>query len=229
MTEQEIFNVSVPVATKSYAPVSHYSIVNEVREELDKKNLIVRNTDYIPGRDGKQLVGYMNINSGDPELGFRFGFRNSYDKSMSAAVVAGGNIWICGNGQVHGEIAFIRKHTGSVAQELKQKIIFAIDKMYEEHVILKRHNERMKQIEVNNNQVAHLAGELFMQEEIITSTQLNILKKEVENPSFNYNADGTLWNFYNGVTHALKTSHPTEYFNRHQRLHNYVETKFELI
>ena len=229
MNEIELFSVPVPRATDTYAPVSHKSIVDEIREQLDRKNLIVRDTNYVTGREGKQLIGYMNIESGDSELGFRFGFRNSYDKSMSAAVVAGGNIWICGNGQVRGDIAFIRKHTGSVASELKEKIVYAIDTLYDEYTILNRHNQAMKQREITNNQVAHLAGELFMQEEIITSTQLNILKREMENPSFNYNASGSLWEVYGHLTHALKTSHPTEYFDRHKRLHEYVETKFELV
>ena len=229
MTEQEIFNVPVPVATKSYAPVAHQSLVSEIREQLDRHNLIVASTTYQAARDGRQLIGFMDINSGDSELGFRLGFRNSYDKSMSAALVAGGVVWICSNGQVRGDIAFIRKHTGSIVHELKNKIEFAINTLQDDHIILNRHKESMKSIQTDREVVAQLAGELFLNQDIITSTQLNILKREIDKPSFDYNAPNSLWETYNHLTHALKTSHPTEYFERHQRLHEFVETEYELI
>ena len=229
MTEQELFSVPVPRRTESYSPVSHRDIIGEVRSEIDRKGLSVVNTEYLTNKKGTQLIGYMNINSGNDELGFRVAFRNSYDKSMSAAFVAGGNVWICSNGLISGQIAYIRKHTGNILSELQEKIRFAVNSLEEEWNMLNRHKERMKEIEINPLVTAHLVGELFMNEEIINTTQLNIIKRELVTPSFEYTSAGSLWELYNHITHSLKTSHPTEYIDRHRELHGYMEHKFELV
>ena len=68
-------------------------------------------------------------------MGTRFAFRNSYDKSMSVATVAGANVWICENGLVKGDMQFIRKHTGSVVKELNSIIIKTIEQLEAEFII----------------------------------------------------------------------------------------------
>lgn len=228
MTEQELFNVRVPVQTDSYSPVSHRTIVEEVRGELDRLGLNVLRTTYKPNKLGTQLVGYMDINSGDNELNFRVAFRNSYDKTMSAAFVAGTEVVICSNGMVSGQIVYVRKHTGNILSELRENIRFTINSLEQEFNTLSRHKEIMKTIGIDSNLPAHLVGELFINEDIITSTQLNIIKKELVKPSFEYNTPGSLWELYNHITHSLKTSHPMDYIHRHKELHNYMEKKFEL-
>ena len=181
------------------------------------------------GRYGQQLIGLMDIQYGsDRELGMRLAFRNSYDKSMSVAFVAGAMAWICSNGMISGEINFMRKHTGSVVHELDTKIVDTINQLEAHFLRMVEHTKVMKKIFVNKRVSAELAGRLFIEEEIITSQQLSIVKKEILEPSHKDFTDDSLWSFYNHTTEALKKSHPTTYINQHKALHEFVVSAFGL-
>src|SRR5574344_1112065 len=98
---------------------------------------------------------------------------------------------------VRGNIQYVRKHTGSVVNELNAKIIDTINLMEDEFIQLKRHSEQMKQIELAKVQAAEMYGRMFMIDDIITPTQLSVIKKELDNSKFEPFKDETLWSAYN--------------------------------
>lgn len=223
---QPLYDVPVPVATSTYQPVSHQQVIEELMEQFDRINLKPVSERYHVGRDGKQLIGYFNFASDDDELGHRVAFRNSYDKSMSVGFAALGNVWVCTNGMMGGKVAYTRLHTGSVVQELKNKIHTTINLIESEHKLLVKEKEQMKLIDVNRQVTAELAGRLFIEQDVINSTQLNIVKREIEfSEHFN---EPTLWSFYNHVTEALKKSSPIDYFNRHTKLHEFIKAEYNV-
>jgi len=228
MERKELYLVPVPKATDSYAPVSHRDIVESVYEQLDKHNLKVANEYYKGGREGNQVIGYMDIKRDNNNLGMRIAFRNSYDKSMSVAFVAGSMVWICSNGMISGEMQFLRKHTGGVVKELNAKIVNTINQLDDHFNKMVEHSELMKQVHVDTRMSAELAGRLFIEEGILNTTQLNILKKEILEPSFDEFKGEDLWSFYNNTTYALKNSHPINYIDNHIQLHEFVEIEYGL-
>lgn len=228
MDKNKLYSIPVPTPTASYSPVSHKNVIEHIYEQLDKHSLQAKNEQFIAGRFGQQLIGYMDINSGDSEMGMRLAFRNSYDKSMSVAFVAGSSVWICGNGMISGEFNFLRKHTGSVNHELSEKIKKTIDELEAHFNTMKAHAAEMKSIVLTKTQSAELIGRMFIEEEVITSTQMNIIKKQLEKPEYSEFKDPTLWSLYNHVTYSLKEAHPTNYINQHQDLHKFVENEFSL-
>lgn len=227
-TEQELLEVPVPAKTLSYSPVSHRNIINEVREQLDRHNLIVERTSYNASKDGTRVIGFMDIRTDEYDIGMRLGFRNSYDKSMSLAIVSSGNVWICSNGMVSGDMQFIRKHTGGVLSELKEKINIGIEQLsekHEQHVIFMN---KTKNIPITMQTEAFLLGELFFEKGIITPTQASYIKKEreAEVKEFEEFHDHSCWGLYNQVTTAMRNNAPNNYFQKHTQLHEYVENKF---
>lgn len=234
ITEQELFDVPVPLATDTYAPVSHKEIVTNTLDTLSSYGLGVRNKTYRANSAGTQLIGTFDLNRGSRELGiaYRLTFRNSYDKTMAVSFFAGAVVLVCSNGMMlpmTGEGgSFRRKHTGSVAGELKMKIEDAIGKF---GPILNRtfeHAEAMQKIQVDKTAAAELCGRLFVEQEVINSTQLNIVKRELDAPSYEAFTQPNLWSFYNHVTHALKKTHPTSYVEQHLKLHSFVESAYGL-
>ena len=90
-----LLDVPVPARTDSYTPVSHANIIEATYEQLDKHNLVATNEFFNSSSDGRKVLGGLDIIHPDtPNLGMRLAFRNSYDKSMSVAFVAGANVWI---------------------------------------------------------------------------------------------------------------------------------------
>jgi hypothetical protein len=228
ITKEELYNIPVPFSTESYSPVSHRNVIEHIYEQLDKHNLTIKDENFITGRYGQQLIGYMNIEHSNSELGLRLAFRNSYDKSMSVAFVAGSNVWICGNGMISGEFNFLRKHTGMVNKELDGKIITTINQLENHFNLMMRHSTTMKNIEVDSRISAELVGRMFIEDEIINSQQLNIIKKEIKESTFENFRNNSLWSLYNHITYSLKESHPLTYINQHRNLHSFVEKEFNL-
>jgi hypothetical protein len=68
---------------------------------------------------------------------------------------------------------------------------------------------------------AEFAGRMFIEDELVNSTQLSILKKEI-NFSENFK-DENVRCFYNHVTEALKKTHPSQVMSSHLEVHKYFE------
>jgi len=230
MDKLDLYNVRIPASTDSYSAISHQNIIDAVYEQLDKRNLQVVNEKYNVAANGDKVIGYFDLNyMGNSEMGMRLAFRNSYDKSMSVAFVAGTQVWICENGCISGEIQFLRKHTGSVLGELHNKIITTIEQLEDHFIRTESHSIQMKSIELPKIKAAELYGRMFMVEDIISPTQLSIVKKELNEPTHKVFEEDTLWSAYNHVTFALKEAHPLNYINQHVNLHKFVEAEYQLV
>ena len=137
--------------------------------------------------------------------------------------------WICSNGVVSGEIQYVRKHTGSVVQELNSKIINTINQLDEHFQKIIRQSEQLHNIEMSKEQYAELIGRLFIIDKVVIPTQLNIISREIDEPSFEDFRDMNAWSLYNHVTYSLKESHPTTYLQQHTEFHSFMEREFQLI
>lgn len=229
MKEFDLYQVEVPKATSTYVPVSHKNVINAIKEQLDKHSLNIDTNYYHTARLGNQLIGYMDIKKdGFDEMGFRLAFRNSYDKSMSVAFIAGAVVWICSNGMISGEMKYVRKHTGNIVAEMNDRITRTINDLDEHFNRMIKYSDKMKEIEMNQRVSAELAGRLFIEENLISPQQLSIVKREIVQPSYKPFEEETLWSFYNHVTDSLKLAHPLSYIRQHVEFHNFIETEFEL-
>jgi len=229
MNKQELYLVPVPHATDTYAPVSHKNVVEAVYEQLDRHNLKVENETFNTARYGQQLIGYMDIKHPDSNtLGMRFAFRNSYDKSMSLATVAGSSVFICENGMISGELQFIRKHTGSIVQEMNDRIISSINELDSHFQRMLQYSESMQNRGLTLSQASRTLGEMFVEENLILPTQMNIVKQELLHPTYKDFEDESLWSFYNHVTYSFKNSHPITYLQQHKNFHEFIVDEFSL-
>ena len=228
-TKDFLLDVPIPGATESYSPVSHANIFNAAYEQLDRYNLVVEKETFHTNRDGKKVIANLDIIHPDvPHLGMRLSLRNSYDKSMSVGFASGAVVWICGNGMVSGEVKFVRKHTGNVVKEVKEKIIYAIEDLDTHFQRVLSHSEQLNNIEMTKEQYAELIGRLFIIDKVVTPTQLGIISREIDKPTFTEFESQNAWSLYNHVTFSLKEAHPYEYLSRHIELHNFMEREFSL-
>ena len=222
---QEVLTAEVPKTTKSYSPVAHDNIINDVAEELDKRNLGLQSVSFNSGRKGQQLIGKFTLegdHKDDDSLNQQISFRNSYDKSMSLAFVSGDRTWICKNGMISGDMKFVRKHTGTIASEISQRITETVDSIEQTHKFNNMVKGDLKSIKVNKSIMSELAGRMFIEQDIIKSTQLSIIKREILDPSFEVFKEENMWSFYNHCTYSLKENHPLDHINAHQKVHEFI-------
>jgi hypothetical protein len=90
------------------------------------------------------------------------------------------------------------------------------------------HDKQMlKDVSLSPREKGTILGRLFAEDEILTLTQVGIVKREIDKPSHFYSNDAdSAWDMYNHITLALKDSHPTRYLSNHQRVHEFFVNEF---
>lgn len=227
----------------TYTPVSNKLIMDLIEDKLRDNNLVVRNEDYRVARNNagaiKGVIGSYNITTDDGEFGQKVMFRNSYDKSMSFAIVCGTIVWICENGCISGDYQYKRVHRGVIRDDessttiddVQDYIIGGISSLqvtFEKNV--NQLNE-LRKFEISPKESYDLIGQLFFEMQTINITQMAIIQREFSN-SKNFKhlgeTDFTAYDLYNHITESLKTSHPLNYFKDHQDTHKLFEKVFSI-
>ena len=221
ISRNEMLSFSVPSATDSYCPISNAEIIETALENFDKNGFKVKSEFNKCDGSMQKFVGGFVISGGNSEADLMFGWKNSYDYSMSAAYALGAQIIVCSNSVVRGDQSLIRKHTGTANRVISYGISEGIKRLGDNFQKLEKELQIMKEIEITKTIAASLIGRLYLEEEIITSHQLSILKKEFNHESFDYGVKGSMFNLYQAVTHSLKTSHPTQFLNSHLDAHTF--------
>lgn len=228
---EDIRAIPVPYSTedmRKYQAVSHMDLIDSIKEELDRRNIGIVNETYKTGRFGQQLYGNFLTNMNvDGEMSAAIHFTNSYDKTKRLQISSGALVLVCSNGmmQLRKTSNTTRKHVGAITVELAFMIEEAMNNMETEYKMLIEAKNHLKNIEVSKKLQAELAGRLFMEQDVLSVTQMSALKGELERPTNPFNT-GTAWGYYNSVTQVLKTSHPVDYIRNHEKLHEFAMEVF---
>jgi hypothetical protein len=221
-------NAPIPARTETYSPIAHSFFLDTVTREINNDSgLEVTGQRVYSNLNGQKLVGYTSVKhrgmESDPEFGLEMllAYKNSYDKSMAAALAAGVNVMMCGNGCVSGDmLSFTRKHTGTIQDELSEKVKEAIISMKEGFGNLVLEIDIMRDYQLTAKQKAELMGVMYFEENMVSPNQLSVIKKEMkESEHFTGNS---LWDLYNNVTESLKSSNPLSHIEDHMKLHEFM-------
>jgi hypothetical protein len=224
VTEQHIRNAALPQHGKRYTVIPHGYIIDETRQELANAGFVINQELYKTSLDGQVAQGVYHLNYGtDQDMGLMFAWSNSYNKMMRFKCAVGAQVFICMNGVVSGDLAnYKRKHTGSALVDVTNSIQFQINHAKEYYNNLVADKEMLKQVHLTKSQQGSMIGRLFIEQEILTLTQIGMVQREIEKPTHQYSINpNSAWDLYNHVTLALKDSHPLNYLSDHQKVHNF--------
>ena len=222
-TKELIMNAPVPVQTSTYKPVSHTSLIDLTLESISKAGFTLDKETYSSACDGQIANGRFSIsNVADTEMQLQIGWQNSYNKQLTLKFAIGTRILVCQNGCVSGDFgAFKKKHVGEIQTFTPGAIIDYIKSAGETFTLMQKQREQMKQIEITRRTKAELIGRMMIEEQFIASTQLNIIQRELQSPTHDYNAKDSLWELYNYTTFAMKETHPAQWMDRHIKAHKF--------
>ena len=120
VTEAEILQVPKVPFTRTFRPVHHKQVIDAIRTGINAVGLEIVDTEYVLAREGMQMFGVWNLATGNDELCWSVGIRNSMDKSMALGITAGTRVLVCSNLAFDGEFVALRKHTkGLTLEELE--------------------------------------------------------------------------------------------------------------
>jgi hypothetical protein len=223
-TEQDLRKAPLPNHGGRYAVVAHGDVIDNAKNQILKAGFTIKKEDYKMTTDGNvaQAVYHLDY-ANDPDMGMMFAWSNSYNKTMRFKCAVGAYVFICGNGVVRGDMgSYARKHSGTALQDVVDQINNQISHAKEHYDVLLQDKTMLKNIILTPRDKGRILGELFANDEILTLTQVGIVKREIDKPTHTYNADGdSAWTMYNHITLALKESHPSTYMKDHQRVHGY--------
>jgi hypothetical protein len=81
--------------------------------------------------------------------------------------------------------------------------------------------EFMKTIELDRKTQAQLIGRMIVEKQFIESTQLNLIRAELDKPTHSYGAPNSLWELYQFTTFSMKEVHPSLWMNNHIDAHSF--------
>ncbi len=213
----------IPKQTRTYKPISHEQLIDLTLNSIATAGFKLDREQYASARDGNIANGRFTIqNVADTEMQLQIGWQNSYDKSLTLKFAIGTRIFICQNGCVSGDFgSFKKKHQGEIQTFTPQAITEYIKRSGDAFKRMQDEREVMKTIQISDRSQAELIGRMFIEEKFIQSTQLNIIKRELKVPTFDYNCPNSLWELYNYTTYALKEIHPHDWMNSHVAAHKF--------
>ena len=222
-TKGMLLAAELPQQTRTYRPVSHQQLMDLTLESIHQAGFTLDQELYTSARDGKVANGKFTIkNVADSEMQLQIGWQNSYDKSLSLKFAIGTRIFICENGCVSGDYgAFKHKHVGEIQTFTPQAITDYILDAGEAFTRMQTERESMKQIVLDRRAQAELIGRMIIDEQFIESTQLNIIRRELEKPTHDYGAENSLWELYQFTTFSMKEMHPSLWMGNHIEAHSF--------
>lgn len=222
-TKDLLVHTAVPFSTRTYKPVSHTQLIDLTLDSIDKAGFTLDRETYSSAKEGRVANGKFTIkNVADSEMQLQIGWQNSYDKSLSLKFAIGTKIFICANGCVSGDYgAFKKKHQGEIQTFAPSAMIDYIKRAGDAFKKMQEEREFMKTIELDRKIQAELIGRMLIEKEFIQSTQLNIIKGELNKPTHSYGAPNSLWELYQFTTFSMKEVHPALWLENHMEAHSF--------
>lgn len=225
-TRQAVEDVPVPERTESYVPVPHWQLVSLVREQVESTlSMPILSESFGLNKEGQQMFAVLKIDTGNPDDCLAAGIRNSYDKSLSAAMALGANVFVCDNLAFSGSaVTVFRKHTRFVWQDLPGVIQTALQKAGEVYADLQKAFGRMKAEALSEKQGYALLG-VAQGEGVLSSRQMTKALVCWQEPEFEVFKERNWWSLYNAITSALKEGNAGGMIDRHVGVYGFV-TKY---
>tara|TARA_R110002126_G_scaffold162967_1_gene310868 strand:+ start:649 stop:1557 length:909 start_codon:yes stop_codon:yes gene_type:complete len=235
-TQVYLENQPLPNHGKSYTVISHKDVIDNTKILLKNSGFTIRKEIYRASMNAQVAQGVYHIYptktkndliNNESELGMMFAWTNSYNKSVRFQCAIGAYVAVCSNGMMCGDMMnFKRKHTGSADHDMVVQLSNQIKNAEKHYVRILNDKEALKKISLTKRQQSELLGRLFIDEEIITSSQISCVRKEIKKPTYDYNCnDDNAWAFYNHVTHSLKLSPPRDWMQDSQNFHDFMMTE----
>jgi hypothetical protein len=203
-----ILGRELPEKTATYTPISHADVINKVRSEITSAGYIITKEEYRCTNDGDVLSA---------------NFLNSYNKQYAFRFALGAVVKACHNGMILNNNKFgsyKRVHKGDADILAEGKIKEFIEDSSEYWESLVEHKDKMKHIVLTKAEAYNVLGKLFYEENLLNTMQLNIVKKEIDLPSFDYKVPAeSAWTLYNHITLALKEAHPSSWIKHQSEVH----------
>jgi len=207
----DVLNVQTPNRTHSHVPVPHSEVLSLVGAEMTRLGFNLKDAAHGLSHEGNRYFGLLSYSRPAGPCGDRddyetiVGVRNSHDKSVSAGLVLGSQVFVCDNLSFMGEIKISRKHTAHVEGALPQLVREAVAKAPGALEVQDRRFDTYKDFGLSRGQANDLMVRSF-ERGACTASQLGQVIKEYRDPRHPEFRDRNAWSLFNAFTEVGKSN-----------------------
>ncbi|MEA1933962.1 MAG: hypothetical protein U9N60_05975 [Thermodesulfobacteriota bacterium] len=202
VTEAEVIQVPAVPFTRTFRPMHHKQILDAIRTGINAVGLEVVNSEYVLAGNGMRMFGVWDLDSGNDDLCWSVGIRNSMDKSMALGITAGTRVFVCDNLAFDGEFVELRRHTkGLTMEELEFMAFRAIRCLVRRLTKFQTWHEGLRQHALTERDAKILLVEMITQS-VIPASKLPRFYNLYFGGAYTHN----LWGFHEAATNVLKDS-----------------------
>ena len=198
--------VPTPAATETWRPIPHEEYIRQVEWELPRFGLDVVNAAYALTHGGGRFFGLLQVTRNgleNPDYSLVVGLRNSHDKTLTAGLVAGSQVFVCDNLAFSGEVSVSRKHTSFIMMDLPGLIGNAVGRLLG---LFQTQDERVRRYQATglSDADAHDLTIRALDKGVICASKIPAVLREWREPSHEAFRPRTAWSWFNSVTENLK-------------------------
>ena len=220
----QVSGVATPAATRTWAPIPHSLLVEQVELALHATDLRVASQAHSLTHDGLRYFGLIQIQNSaqHPDYAWVLGLRNSHDKRFPAGIVAGATVIVCDNISFSGEIEIARKHTRFILRDLpvltRQAIDRLVDRWYHQDQRITAYKNKMI-----DDAAAHDLLIRAMDADVCATRVVPRVLKEWRKPRHAQFEQRNVWALFNSFTESLKQTNLNELPHRTEALHGLLD------
>ena len=216
-----------PDATRTWQPIPHHHLLDQVESSLDGYGLRVVNQAHAVWGGGDRYFGLLELANGHTRTDYSLvlGLRNSHDKSFPASICVGSSVFVCDNLAFSSEVVIARRHTRFIQRDLPGLVSRAIGRLGELRVAQDTRIATYRETELDDP-TAHDLAIRALDAQVLPATRLPALLEEWRRPRHVEFTDGgrTAWRFLNAATEVLKGRNLAALPRRTQVLHGLMDS-----
>ena len=197
--------VPTPAPTETWRPIPHEEYVRQVEWELPRYGLDVVHEAHALTHDGTRYFGLIQVQNGcnSSDYSWVLGLRNSHDKTLTAGLVAGAQVFVCDNLAFSGEVQISRKHTAYILEDLPGLVGNALGRLL---LMFKSQDQRVERYRATrlSDADAHDLTVRALDSGVVCASRIPELLKEWREPRYREFEPRTVWSFFNATTEVLK-------------------------
>lgn len=202
---QELALLPVPEATRTWAPIPHIDLLEQVQDSLIRTGY--RIIDETHAIHGERYFGLMDLKSDYQDRTTTIGLRNSHDQSFPIGFAVGNHVFVCSNLSFSGEITFKRKHTRFAMRDLPLLVNAAVSRIGAFEASQDARIHAYKHTTLTVDQADHAIMSALRAQVVPGSAIPKVLEEYLRPQHEEFTKDGdTVWRLFNAFTEHLKNS-----------------------
>jgi len=227
VNRNSLYEVPTPKATRTWYPLSHTSVLNEIELQLRSCGFDITEEAHALSHNGDRYFGVLSVtlpNRSISDFGWVVGLRNSHDQTYPAGLVAGTRVFVCDNLAFSGEVRISRKHTRFAERDLRHLTARAVGQLGNKLTGLDQRVLHYKETKIRDAR-AHDIIVRAVDAQAITTAQIPEVLREWRNPEHVDFKPRTAWSLFNAFTEAHKSASPQTAVRRGEALYGLFDAE----